>query len=120
MSQKTVRLPYEKRKHVIKEHIVNETQEQIARRCGVVRETINRDIQRLKADGEWYEWLELFLLKLYANADVSEDAKLRSVTSLYGKTIPQISHIETDGNVSIVVEMWTPNGDKDEDQVPPT
>lgn len=71
--------------------------------CGVDERTIRRDIAKMKASGEWTEWLELFLLKLYASDEVSDDAKLRSVTTLHAKTMVQKSEVM--GSVSTELKV---------------
>jgi len=87
------RQPSAERKKIIKKHIVSKDIDEIAKMCGVNEKTIDRDISKMRGSGEWTEWLELFLLKLYASDDVSDDAKLRSVTMLYGKTMVQKTEV---------------------------
>ena len=113
---KLPRQPVETRKTYILEHIVTKTTEEIASDMGVTRQTIHRDIVKMKDSGEWHEWLELFLLKLYSSDDVSDDAKLRSVTMLYGKTLVQRTEVKTDGVTRFEFVVVKPD-DEDTDGV---
>jgi len=116
---KQPRQPIETRKTHILEHIVTKTIEEIADDMGVTRQTIHRDIDKLKASGEWHEWLELFLLKLYSSDDVSDDAKLRSVTMLYGKTMVQKTQVEAavKGGLTIIFDKGVADHGKPEDRL---
>ena len=116
---KLPRQPVETRKTYILEHIVTKTTEEIAVDMGVTRQTIHRDIVKMKESGEWHKWLELFLLNLYACDDVSDDAKLRSVTMLYGKTMVQKTHVEAaiKGGLTILFDRGMEDNGESEDQL---
>lgn len=113
MSEKQ-RLSYSKRKQIIKNHITSriigakERGGSIAWMCGVDERTIRRDISKMKVTGEWHEWLELFLLQLYASDEIDDDAKLRSVTTLYAKTMVQKSEVATKGDLTFILKSWRP------------
>ena len=116
---KLPRQPIETRKTYILEHIVTKTTEEIAADMGVTRQTIHRDIVKMKESGEWHEWLELFLLNLYSSEDVSDDAKLRSVTTLYAKTMVQKTQVETEvkGGLTILFDKGMEDNGEPEDQL---
>ena len=116
---KPPRQPVETRKTYILGHIVTKTIEEIAYDMGVTRRTIHRDIDALKASGKWNEWLEVFLLKLYSSDDVSDDAKLRSVTMLYGKTMVQRTQVEAEikGGLTILFDKGMEDNGEPKDQL---
>lgn len=116
---KQPRQPVETRKSYILDNIVTKTIDEIAFDMGVKRVTIHRDINKLKASGDWHEWLELFLLKLYSSEDVSDDAKLRSVTMLYGKTMVQRTQVEAQikGGLTILFDRGMEDNGEPEDQL---
>ena len=113
--QMSLRKPPEARRQYIKNHIVSKEIMEIARICGVNEKTIDRDIAHMKETGEWHEWLEVFLLTLYSSDEVSDEAKLRSVTMLYGKTIVQRREVKTEGDYSLNLMAWRPKKEKRED-----
>ncbi len=112
----------EVRRRYIKNNVGLKPIKDIAEDCGVSEKTIDRDISHMKGTGEWHDFIEWEALRLHREVALKEDPMVayKEFMRLYGKTIPQISHVETDGNISIVVEMWTPDGDKDPDKVSPT
>ena len=105
----------EQRKEKIKEYIASCTQEQIAKMCGVERETINRDIKKMKESGEWYEWIEAELLRLHRSGNIDDQTKYKELAKLYARTLVQRSEVSVQGFELRL--RWTP-GDEEEEESP--
>lgn len=121
MSQsKTIRLTKEKRKQYIKDNIAQYTQDEIAEACGVIRETISRDIREMRESGDWFEWIETELLRLHKSHDIDDNTKYKEMSKLYSKGITTKAEVYTEGSQTINVVFDKDMKDEPKDTVPPT
>lgn len=104
MSPRTACLPYHRRKDIIKEYVSEENYDDIAKRCGCKKRTIIRDVNVMKATGEWLEYLERAMLRYGRKSTVSDTAKFNKYADLYSKhsiTSKQQSKVEHSGKVGL-------------------
>ena len=118
MSQKEVpRLTPEQRLEIIKRELPRGTnQEDIAKLCGCVRETISRDIRAWELSGGFEAWLRSEWRELFDDLR-DEDTPLvfREVSKLVARTMTQRTEARVEG---FTLRIWQP-GDKDEDAEEP-
>ena len=105
MVQNPPRLNPEQRREIIKTYITQETQDKIAERCGVHRNTIVRDIRDMKESGEWDEWIEKEFLRLHKHPEIKPHVKYVQIAILYGRTKTQKIETSMKGPASIVLSF---------------
>ena len=120
------RLPSNKRKQIIKEHIAfnivgeKDRPETIAWMCGVDEKTIRRDIKKMQKTGEWDEFIEATVLILSQSGDIDDVTKFREWMKIYGKRFAEKHDVETHGSQTINVVFDKDMKDEPKDTVQPT
>jgi len=76
-------LPFDERKEKIKQLVATHDYMRIALICGVTERTIKRDVAAMKQSGEWTEWVEAELLRLFRDGEVSDTKKFEKLVDLY-------------------------------------
>ena len=111
MSQKKgVRLKPKQRQGIIEEGLrLGLTQQQIADRCGVSRQTITRQIRRWRESGGFEEWLFDTWMRLFGRIE-EEDVKLafNNVTRLLEKFMRRRIDLDVNAPRPIILKTWRP------------
>ena len=118
MSQPKEKLPLSKRKEILREHVGNTTYTEIATLCGVDRRTLYRDIEKLKEEGLWFQWIEDRFTDLLADKTIDSAKKLVELGKLYGKQFTDKHQVETTGDLMFNLIAWRPKDADSEDTVP--
>ena len=106
MSHPELKLNASKRKQLIIEHVGNKSLNEIAELCGVDRRTIYRDIDKLKEDGKWYQWIEDRFIEILATGEVDDDKKLTELGKIYSKQFIDKHEVETKGDLTFTLNTW--------------
>ena len=110
-----------KRYNLIKTYIVDETEEEIAKRCRCDPRTIDRDIRKMKESGEWWEWIEKALHRYGRSTQVSDDVKFKEYAKLYGKKFITEKHEQsTEVKGTIIITGWSLGTTDDNGELHPT
>ena len=86
----------------------------IADEMGVHNRTIYRDIDELKASGEWDKWIENELLRLHRKTTISDVTKYKELSKLRARSITQKTEVKAEGDLRFVLEAWRPEYEEDE------
>ena len=87
----------------------------IAKEMGVHERTIYRDIDELKASGQWDIWIENELLRLHRKTTISDVTKYKELSKLRARSITQKTEVKAEGDLEFVLKTWRPEKEKDED-----
>ena len=87
----------------------------IAEEMGVHERTIYRDIDELKASGEWDKWIENELLRLHRKSTISDVTKYKELSKLRARSIVQKAEVKTEGGLDFVLKAWRPEKEKKDD-----
>jgi biotin operon repressor len=75
MSQNVPKMRQKLRQAYISKNILFESQEELAKACGVDRKTIQRDIQKWKQDGGFANFLNKEFFELYSKEKITKPSK---------------------------------------------
>ena len=120
MSQPNTKLPFTKRKAVLRENVGKLSYTKIAEKCGIDRRTLYRDIEKLKKQGIWFQWIEDRFTDLLADTTIDPAKKLIELGKLYGKQFTNKHEVETTGDIVFKLESWRPSDADSTDKVSPT
>ena len=112
---KKIAKPPELRKTFILENIGIMDILAISTEMGVHERTIYRDIDELKASGEWDKWIENELLRLHRKPTISDVTKYKELSKLRARSITQKTEVKAEGDLEFVLKTWRPEKEKDED-----
>lgn len=101
------------RRHFILNNIGTMDVLSIAKEMGVHERTIYRDIDELKASGQWDRWIENELLRLHRKTTISDVTKYKELSKLRAKSITQKTEVKAEGDIEFVLKAWRPETDKD-------
>jgi len=87
----------------------------ISKEMGVHERTIYRDIDELKASGQWDIWIENELLRLHRKTTISDVTKYKELSKLRARSIVQKAEVKAEGDLEFVLKTWRPEKEKDED-----
>ena len=107
--------PPEIRKRFLLENIGTKDVQEIADEMGVHNRTIYRDIDELKASGEWDKWIENELLRLHRKTTISDVTKYKELSKLRARSITQKTEVKAEGDLEFVLKTWRPEKETDED-----
>jgi hypothetical protein len=91
----------------------------IADEMGVHNRTIYRDIDELKASGEWDKWIENELLRLHRKSTITDTAKYKELAKLRARSIVQKAEVKTDGITRYEFVVVKPDGKSTSNVEPP-
>ena len=111
------KIPKLRRRYIL-ENIASKGINEIAKACDVSEKTIDRDIAKLKATGEWYTWIEYELLRLHKREDIDSVTKYKEMSKLYAKGITERRQVETIG--THILNVVYSEGMKSESRDEPT
>ena len=84
------------------------TQDQIATKCGVCRETISRDVRAWKLTGGWDAWIRTkFLDMLPKSEDEDHMGTFREIGKLAARTMTQRTEAKVEGFGQLTI--WRPD-----------
>ena len=107
--------PPEIRKRFILENIGTMDVLAIADEMDVHNRTIYRDIDELKASGEWDRWIENELLRLHRKSTITDTAKYKELSKLRARSITQKTEVKAEGDLEFILKTWRPEKEKNED-----
>lgn len=107
--------PPEIRKRFILENIGTMDIQAIADEMNVHNRTIYRDIDELKASGEWDRWIENELLRLHRKTTISDTAKYKELSKLRARSITQKTEVKAEGDLEFILKTWRPEKETDDD-----
>ena len=110
---------HERKKHIL-ENIAFKTIPQIAEELHCSEKTVDRDIAKLKKNGEWKKYIEATILKLSQSGDVDDTTKFREYMKIYGKEFTEHHEVEAKGALTINVTFDALMKDGDTDKIPST
>ena len=87
----------------------------IAKEMGVHERTIYRDIDELKASGQWDIWIENELLRLHRKTTISDVTKYKELSKLRARSITQKTEVKAEGDLEFILKTWRPEKETDED-----
>lgn len=119
MSPKSTCLPHYQRKEIIKEYVSEETYDDIAARCRCEKRTIIRDVNKMKATREWWEFLERAMLRFGRKKTVSDTVKFTKYADLYAKQFITSKETQTLEHIGEIVLRWD-NGTNPNSEILPT
>jgi len=94
--------------------IEGKTSEQIAKECGVTRETIERDKHAWRQSGDFEDWIKEEWLRLHILIQEKDPViAYKEITRLLGKTLTQKVETALTQKEPFVVKMWKPKEDAD-------
>ena len=86
--------------------------EQIAKECGVKRQTIERDKREWRQSGDFEDWIKEEWLRLHLLIQQKDPViAYREITRLLGKTLTQKVETALTQKQPFVVKMWKPEKD---------
>ena len=92
--------------------LANKTSEQIAKECGVKRQTIERDKQEWRQSGDFEDWIKEEWMRLHLLIQKQDPViAYREITRLLGKTLTQKVETALTQKEPFVVKMWKPEKD---------
>jgi len=109
------KLPPEARIEIIKRGLLEGwAQDEVAEKCGVCRETINRDIRKWKLTGGWDDWIRVEFSEMHEQAK-QEDfmGSYKEIAKLAARTMTQRTEARVEGFELRL--RWTP-GDEEEEE----
>ena len=111
------KLPPEARIEVIKRGLLEGwTQEEVADKCGVCRETIARDIRKWKLTGGWDDWIRAEFFDMHELAKAEDFiGSYKEIAKLAARTMTQRAETTIQGFELRL--RWTPD-DEDQDEEP--
>ena len=118
MSQPKEKLPLDKRKQLLREYVGITTYTEIAALCGIDRRTLYRDIEKLKAEGVWFQWIEDRFTDLLADKTIDPAKKLVELGKLYGKQFATKHEVEATIDATFNPIAWRPDDADSKDIVP--
>lgn len=80
----------------------------ISKKMGVHERTIYRDLEELKASGEYDKWIEYELLRLHRKTTISDVTKYKELAKLRAKSMVQKSEVSTKGDLTFILKSWRP------------
>ena len=107
--------PPEIRKRFLLENIGTMDILAIADEMNVHNRTIYRDIDELKATGEWEKWIENELLRLHRKTTITDTAKYKELSKLRARSIVQKTEVKAEGDLEFILKTWRPEKETDED-----